>query len=497
MGYAKLLGCFAMTETGHGSNVKDLETTATYNHEEKSIFIHTPNPQAGKEYIGNALHGSTAIVFAQLIVNGENHGIHAIIVPYRDEFGNTLPGIVVKDNGYKLGLNGVDNGRFWFTNVKVSKENLLNRYGDIDETGNYQSPISNSDKRFFTMLGALVGGRICVGQGGLSAAKTAITIATKYALKRRQFSPKDGEPESLLMDYPIHQQRLIPSIVKIYCYHNSLSMLSAQFLVANDEEMRKIETKAAGLKAMATWLATSTIQQCREACGGKGYLWENRFADLKADSDIFTTFEGDNTVLLQLVAKGILTEFKQNFHDGGFKSVMKYLGSKFEITLSELNPYNTHNTSISHLSSEDFHSDALRYREKKLLLSVSDRMRNYLKKRFSPYEAYLKCQTHMIELARAYVERLAYRDMMKKLSYLDESKEKEMLKKIAAFYALTIIQENKGWYLENDYMDGSKTKAIRRVLNKMLQELRPDAEALVDGFGISEASLNAAILRSN
>lgn len=103
----------------------------------------------------------------------------------------------------------------------------------------------------------------------------------------------------------------------------------------------------------------------------------------------------------------------------------------------------------------------------------------------------------MIELARAYVERLAYRDMMKKLSYLDESKEKEMLKKIAAFYALTIIQENKGWYLENDYMDGSKTKAIRRVLNKMLQELRPDAEALVDGFGISEASLNAAILRSN
>jgi acyl-CoA oxidase len=494
-GTAEILGCFAMTETGHGSNVKDLETTATYDHATASITIHTPQYRAGKEYIGNALHGSIAVVFAQLIVGKENHGIHAIVVPYRDKNGELLRGVTVKDCGYKMGLNGVDNGRLWFDNVQVPKENLLNKYGDIDEKGAYISPIDNPNKRFFTMLGALVGGRICVGMAGNNAAKTALTIATKYALKRRQFAPKDGELETLLMDYPTHQHRLIPLLVKSYTFHFALTTLSEQYCIANEEDMRKIETKAAGLKAMATWHATNAIQTCREACGGKGFLSENRFADIKADSDIFTTFEGDNTVLMQLVAKGLLTEFKQSFHDEGVKAVMRYLGSKIGNVIAEYNPYFTRNTAVEHLMSAEFHAEALKYREKKILISLSERMKDYLKKRLGPYEAFLKCQTHMISLAKAYVERLVYREMIKKLDTLAASPEKEMLQKITTYYALNCINEDKGWFLEADYMDGAKTKAIRRTLNKLTQELRPEVGALVDSFGISEETLNAEILK--
>jgi acyl-CoA oxidase len=493
-GKAEILGCFAMTETGHGSNVKDLETTATYDHITQSITIHTPQYRAGKEYIGNALHGSIAVVFAQLIVGGMNHGIHAIVVPYRDKNGELLRGITVKDCGYKMGLNGVDNGRLWFDNVQVPKENLLNKYGDIDEKGAYISPIDNPNKRFFTMLGALVGGRICIGMAGNNAAKTALTIATKYALKRRQFAPKDGEPETILMDYPTHQHRLIPLLVKSYTFHFALTTLSEQYCVANEDDMRKIETKAAGLKAMATWHATNAIQTCREACGGKGFLSENRFADIKADSDIFTTFEGDNTVLMQLVAKGLLTEFKQSFHDEGVKAVMRYLGSKIGNVIAEYNPYFTRNTAVEHLMSSEFHAEALKYREKKILISLSERMKDYLKKRLGPYEAFLKCQTHMISLAKAYVERLVYREMIKKLDTLEASAEKEMLQKITTYYALNCIYEDKGWFLETDYMDGTKTKAIRRTLNKLTQELRPEVGALVDSFGISDEMLNAEIL---
>jgi acyl-CoA oxidase len=493
-GKAQLLGCFAMTETGHGSNVKDLETTAIYDAATQNITINTPHYGAGKEYIGNALHGSMAVVFAQLIVDGKNHGIHAVVVPYRDSNGQLLRGITVKDCGYKMGLNGVDNGRLWFENVVVPKENLLNKYGDIDANGQYISPIDNPNKRFFTMLGALVGGRICVGMAGISASKTALTIAIKYALKRRQFAPNDGEAETLLMDYPTHQHRLIPLLVKSYCYHFALLNLGEQYSQANEADMRKIETKAAGLKALATWHATRTIQECREACGGKGYLSENRFADIKGDADIFTTFEGDNTVLLQLVSKGLLTEFKQSFHDEGFKAVMRYLGGKVSNVLSEYNPYFTRNTDLEHLLSPEFHADALRYREKKILGSLSERMRDYLKKRVLPYEAFLKCQTHMIALAKAYIERLVYRDLIKTLDTLPESTEKGMLKKLATYYALQTIQEDKGWYMENDYMDGTKSKAIRRTLHKLTQELRPEVGALVDAFGISEESLNAEIV---
>jgi acyl-CoA oxidase len=482
-----------MTETGHGSNVKDLETTATYSHTTRSINIHTPHHGAGKEYIGNALHGSMAAVFAQLIVNGENHGIHTVLVPYRDAQGNLLPGIKVEDCGYKVGLNGVDNGRIWFDNVEVPKENLLNRYGDIDEQGHYTSPVENSNKRFFTMLGALVGGRICVGLAGISAAKTALNIAIRYGLKRRQFAPQDGDPETILMDYPTHQHRLIPPLVKCYAFHFALNSLGEQYVVATEETMRTIETKAAGLKALATWHATQTIQTCREACGGKGYLSENRFADIKADSDIFTTFEGDNTVLLQLVAKGLLTEFKQSFHDDGFMAVMRYLGGKISNTFAEMNPYFTADTSLEHLMSAEFHAEALRYREEKMLVSLADRMRDYLKKRLSPYDAFLQCQLHMVALAKAYVECLVYTEMAKSVSALPDSPEKAILEKMMTYYALHTVEEDKGWYLEAGYMDGSKTKAIRRLLHKLTQELRSEVETLVEAWGIPEVSVRAAI----
>ena len=341
---------------------------------------------------------------AQLIVDGVNHGVHAVLVPIRDKDGRLLEGIKVEDCGYKIGLNGVDNGRIWFDNVKVPVDNLLNRYGNIDENGSYSSPIEKASKRFFTMLGALVVGRVCVGQAGVNVSKSALTIAIKYANKRRQFAAGEGEAETLLMDYPSHQRRLLPRLAKTYGYYISISKLSKDYIDAHEAQMRKIETKAAGLKSMATWHATDTIQECREACGGKGYLSENRLGDLKGDSDIFTTFEGDNTVLMQLVAKGLLTEFKQSFHDEGFRAVIRYLGDRIGNTINVYNPIYRRNSSTDHLLDREFQLDAFRFREKKLLISLSQRMQDYLKKRIKPYDAFLKCQNHMIELAKAYIK---------------------------------------------------------------------------------------------
>ncbi len=492
---AELLGCFAMTETGHGSNVNGLETTATFDRKSGEMIIHSPSLAAGKEYIGNALHSTMAVVFAQLIVGGKNHGVHAVLVPVRNKSGELLPGIVVEDNGYKMGLNGVDNGRIWFNQVRVPKENLLNKYGDIDDQGNYKSPLKNASKRFFTMLGALVIGRISVGLASVSAAKSALTIAVRYALKRQQFAPKDGVPETLIMDYPTHQHRLIPLIAKTYAYHFALRKLADKFTHKTDDDMRQIETLAAGLKSKASWHATQTIQECREACGGKGYLKENRLADLKADTDIFTTFEGDNTVLMQLVAKGVLSRFKQSFHDDGFKAVIGYLYTRFSNTMQELNPVQTRNTSVEHLLSRDFHRDAFNYRFQKNLISLSSRMQNYLKKRIDPYQAFLKCQTHMVVLAHAYMDNIVLKSFIGAIEKCEPGPTKNMLNQLCSLYALTVIQEEKGWFLENDFLSGTKSKAIRRVHNKLLQELRPEVGGLVASFGIPDAVLDAEIVR--
>ncbi|MEM6317681.1 MAG: acyl-CoA dehydrogenase, partial [Bacteroidota bacterium] len=493
IGTMQLPGCFAMTETGHGSNVRGLEVTATYDPISDEIIVHSPNLQSGKEYIGNALDSKIASVFAQLIVNGENHGVHAVLVPLRDKEHKLLPGIKVKDNGYKVGLNGVDNGRIWFDKVRVPRENLLDRFGTINEKGAYESPIENPSKRFFTMLGTLVGGRVCVPKAGLSAAKSGLSIAIKHALKRRQFGPNSTSPEELLMDYPSHQRRLMPLLAKSYALNFALNYLAERYVNRTEEDIREIETLAAGMKAYATWFTTETLQECREACGGKGYLAENRFADLKADSDIFTTFEGDNTVLMQLVAKGVLTTFKESFHNEGMMGVLRFAGQRFSTSLYEKNPFAIRNTDKEHLLDADFHLAAFRYRENYLTYSVGQRLRGLIKSGMNAYDAFLRCQTQLLALANAFVEVKVLEQFVAGVEQAPNQAIKETLRSLCQLYALHTIEGHKGWYLENGYMDGVKTKAIRRMIDSLCKDIRADAKDLVNAYGIPDTLLAAPI----
>ena len=493
IGLLDLPGCFAMTETGHGSNVRGLETTATYDSSSDEIIVHSPNFESGKEFIGNALHSKMATVFAQLIVKGVNHGVHAVLVPLRDKNHKTLSGIKVRDNGYKMGLNGIDNGRIWFNQVRVPRENLLDNFGAIDKSGTYSSPIANPSKRFFTMLGTLVGGRVCVPKAGLSAAKSGLTIAIKYALKRRQFGPDFKKPETLLLDYPTHQRRLMPLLAKAYALNFGLNYLAERYVNRSEKDIREIETLAAGFKSYATWFTTETLQACREACGGKGYLAENRFAALKADSDIFTTFEGDNTVLMQLVAKGVLSEFKANFHAEGMVGVLRFVGGMVSTAILEKNPFTIRRTDEEHLRNNEMHLDAFCYRQKSLAYSVGQEMRAQIKQGLSAYDAFIKCQSKLLPLAEAYIELHILEQFHKVIATNKDASLTKALGDLCDLYALSTIEKHKGWYLEENYMEGSKTKAITELVDKLCAILREDALALVEAFAIPDALLAAPI----
>src|SRR5262249_29552899 len=260
-----------------------------------------------------------AAVFAQLITTEDgkpvNHGVHCLLVPVRDVDGSALPGVTTSDCEYKGGLPGVDNGRIAFDHVRVPRVNLLNKYGDVAQDGTYSSPIENPNRRFFTMLGTLIRGRITVGGSAGAAARVALDIATRYALQRRQFSAPGEDTEVLIMDYLVHQRRLFPLIARSYALQfaqNELVGKCHDIQTADDpdaDEQRELEARAAGLKAANTWHASTAIQEAREACGGAGYMAENRLIALRGDTDVFTTFEGDNHVLTQLVAKELLTAY--------------------------------------------------------------------------------------------------------------------------------------------------------------------------------------------
>jgi acyl-CoA oxidase len=494
----ELVGCFAMTETGHGSNVQALETTATFDPATDEFVIHTPHEEARKDYIGNAARdGRMAVVFAQLCRQGSprrggepgagDHGVHAFLVPLRDEDGEPLPGVRIEDCGPKLGLDGVDNGRIWFDHVRIPRENLLNRYADVAADGTYSSPIDNPTKRFFTMLGTLIQGRISVSGASISATKVALTIAIRRALNRRQFG-LPGEEEALLMDYRTHQRKLLVPLATTYALSFAQDRLIAELHAVfsdedvSDQQRRELETLAAGVKAVATWHATDTIQVCREACGGAGYLKASRFAALKADTDVFTTFEGDNTVLLQLAAKNLLTEYKDQVGDLNPIGMAQFVAGQALGMLAER----------FRLPGRDEGGDLLerktqlelfKWRHEHVLGGVARRLRKGIGDGGDPFRVLVDSQDHVLTAARSWV------DLVVLEAFAAVADRDPVLDKLCSLYALSRIEAERGWYQEHGKLTGARSKTVIKTVNALLAELRPHAGELVDAFGVPESCL--------
>ncbi len=487
-----LPGCYAMTETGHGSNVRDLRTSATYDAGTDELVLHTPDEAAGKDWIGNAaLDGRMATVFARLIVAGEDHGVHAIVVPLRDEEGHLLQGVRIEDRGLKEGLNGVDNGRIWFDSVRVPRDNLLDRFAQIDDDGVYRSEIAGSGRRFFTMLGTLVTGRVSIAAASVSATKTGLTIAVRHTERRRQFG-SEGEPEVALLDHRAVQRALMPRLAATYGLHFAVRDLQRRMGGdAVKEADSELEVRAAGLKAYASRHCVETLQVCREACGGVGYLAANRFGALKADTDVFTTFEGANDVLLQLVAKGLLSRFRHEMGDLRLWGMMRYIADRAGESMSALNPVVTRRSDEEHLLDPAFHLGSLEYREERLLRSVAQRLKYRMDAGMDSFRAINECQDHLLELANAHVERVVLEALQDGVARAPTPGLSEVLSSLAALYALWRIETHRGWYLEAGYLEGNKSRAIRARVGDLATEIRESARLLVDAWGIPDGVLSA------
>jgi acyl-CoA oxidase len=487
IGSLDLPGCYAMTETGHGSNVRDLETTATYRHETRELLVNTPSVEAGKDWIGNAARdGQLATVFARLIVGNEDHGVHAVLVPIRDANGEVQPGVRIEDRGLKLGLNGVDNGRIWFDEVRVPAGSLLDRFGTIDQSGEYHSPIASSGRRFFTMLGTLVAGRVSIASASVSAARHGLVIAVRYAAGRRQFGPSGAE-ETPILHYRAVQRTLMPRLADAYAGHFAVRSLQKHFASATSDAS-EVEVMAAALKAWTSDNCVATLQACREMCGGQGYLADNQFAALKADTDIFTTFEGANLVLYQLAAKGLLSRYKDEMGGMDLRGALRYLSERAETSVTELNPVTTRRTDPAHLIDPNFHVAALTYREDRLLRSVAARMRFRLRDGMESLDAVNEVQDHLIALARAHAERLAVESFQRGIEEADADLG-VILTPLSSLFALSRIEADRGWYLEVGYLEPIKSQAIRHTVNELCTQLAAIAPDLVDAFGIPERLL--------
>ncbi|EGC35351.1 hypothetical protein DICPUDRAFT_152296 [Dictyostelium purpureum] len=453
----KTVGCFSMTEIGHGSNVRGIETTAHYDPSTKEFIINSPTPTSQKFWIGGSyLHATYTTVFANLIIKGVNHGVHAFVVTLRDKNGNVLPKITIKDCGHKLGLNGIDNGQLKFDHVRIPRENLLNKYSDVTEDGTYKSQFSSPIKNFAATMAPFIAGRMAITKGCSGALKTSLAIAIDFSYVRKQFGPT-LENEQPLITLSSQQRRLMAPLARTILFDLYVQRLTRE--LAQPKQPISIHAHCSGIKAIYSWHCVQNLQVCREACGGQGYRSANRIAEFKNDCDIICTYEGDNTVLMQQLAKYLLA-----LPESKVQQPTIYLDGDDAKSLL----FNFEN--IKRLFDQ---REQMRLKELKQIISNSKE---------SSYNAFNNAIPWSVKLGYAHMNKIVFDHA---ITTLKENNVKP-LAHLIMLDSLVTIEEDLGWFVTNHLISSNVAKAIPFLIQDLCSEVTKVSRQILESFDIPE-----------
>jgi acyl-CoA oxidase len=405
----------------------------------------------------------------------------------------------------------VDNGKIWFDDVRVPREALLDRFGAVDADGEYSSPIDSVGARFFTMLGTLIRGRVSVGAAAGASARTALALAVRYSLVRRQFDHPETGKGIPLLEYREHQRRLMPRVARAYAYacaQNAIILELDEFEKnpeAFDEvRRREMETHAAGIKASVTAFANDTIIEARLACGGAGYMAENLLTEMRKDCDVFSTFEGDNVVLTQLVGKELLSSYAADFGDMDQRETVAFALSTAVDVVQEKARASTLWQKLVDAVTDREHTDLLDRgnqlqllvdREEHLLETVARRLRKAQGQDGSAaFKVFNSAQDHLLQAGRAHMDSWVFARFAETVEACEDPEAREVLGMLCDLYVLDIVDGDKGWFLEHNRLTTERTKAATAARNRLCTKLAGRARTLVDAFAIPEFVFSVPML---
>ena len=463
------IGCFALTELGHGSNAAKIETRADYHKETQEFVINTPNDLATKWWIGGAAKTSNkCVVLAQLYIDNESKGVHVFVVDLRDfETHQVKEGVVIGDCGPKAELDGVDNGFIIFRNYRVPYDALLDRYAQITSEG-YQSIIEKREKRFGAMLAGLIRGRTGVLSSSEGNLKNGLTIAIRFAAARRQFG-NPNSPEKPILDYSLTRVRLMPWLANVIatglCCDTIFSLYPQvkDKIKANPECHEALELHAilSVLKCLATDWARDGLTECRQVCGGLGYSGYSRLGQLLMGHHINLTWEGDNHVLVQQTSAFIMKNMRSLIEG---KSIQAESLKFIDANSDNLNYKSKLN---QELKPEDL-LEALKFRTNYLMHKSFLRLQENVGNSESMFEAWNKSQPLFLqELAKSFG---VYLLAQKYLDWVGSFKEHIETANIAMalfkLFVLDKVNTDSGIFLESGFLSVDQVQLVR---NKFLE----------------------------
>lgn len=479
-----IYGCFAMTELGHGSNVANLQTTATYDPKTESFIINTPNLQATKWWIGGAAHSANhCVVYARLISNGKDYGVKTFVVQLRDSNFDLLPGVTIGDIGTKMGRDAIDNGWIQFTNVRIPREYMLQKFTQIEPDGTVSaSPLEQIS------YSALLQGRVNMVIDSHRHGARFITIALRYAIGRKQFG--DPTNENQIINYSLHQYRLIPYLSLIYVlgpgcvkllndYNTILADLyAAKNIKKTVSDLKDLFVNSASLKATNTWLVSQLIDEARQACGGHGYHAYSGLGRSFNDWSVQQTWEGDNNVLSINAGRSIIKYFKDSAIDG------KKIGDDFRYLQFKLDDVNS-------LKFNDNLTDYINIWSLAIIKQCENCLK-ILKENKGDWES---TSTERLLISKFHSTRYLLANFYEHLMDSNNlnSNEENVLILLFKLFSLFTIDKFSGVFLQFKLITSDKLSTIQQKMKTLLSEIRPHLVGLTDAFKYPDEIINSSL----
>ncbi|KNC56449.1 peroxisomal acyl-coenzyme A oxidase 1 [Thecamonas trahens ATCC 50062] len=489
-----IIGAYAQTELGHGSNVRGLETTATFDVETDEFVLNSPTLTSMKWWPGGLGVAAThCVTHARLMIDGTDYGVHTFIVQVRDLEDHTpLPGIVIGDIGPKFGWNTADNGYLAFDSVRIPRNQLLARYATVARDGTYTKPPHEK-----IGYGTMIRIRSMIVAGASDALARACTIAIRYSAVRRQGTTRgrDGG-EMVVLDYTMQQHRLLILLATAYAFHFTGEYMMELYrrLQADLEDndlsvLPEVHATSAGLKSMTTTVTADGIEEARRACGGHGFSQFSGLPYLYTWYVPAVTYEGDNVVLALQTARYLIKSCRQAADGKPLSAGVAYLSARPGATCAAANP--------ADMGRLDVLAATLAARAGEAVRAVTGRLDALLASGVDYDEAWNHLMVELCAASRAHCEYSVVRNFAAAIATVECPDLAGILTALCRLYAASRIEADLGSFLAQGYLSKGQSQWVKDIVHATLAVIRPDAVALVDAFNFPDFLLNSALGRKD
>ncbi|OGO00582.1 MAG: acyl-CoA dehydrogenase [Chloroflexi bacterium RBG_13_51_52] len=261
------MACFALTESGAGSDPSGMETTAA---RKKDGYV----INGSKLFISIGEHAGIAVVFATVDKSLKGRGITAFVVD------KNTPGLSVGKREDKMGMRGFISTELTFEDCFVPVENRLGEEG----------------QGLKIALEALDVSRVTVGAEAVGISRAAYEAALKYAKERRQF----GQPIS---NFQAIQWMLADMATQI----DAARLLTFRAARLHDTD-RPFIKEAAMAKVFASEASGFVTSKALQIHGGYGYTKDYPLERYFRDAKVTEIYEGTSEIMRMVIARSLLRE---------------------------------------------------------------------------------------------------------------------------------------------------------------------------------------------